>query len=396
MAAFIACATFTSRRYFIGLQKSRLVPSTAVSFLGFICDSEKHVFLLPQGKRTEFAALEKLFWVIRQSLWRTSKVRGENHLLCLLVSAAKLFTNSTRQAISRGVKSANNKLLISTELRDELIHWGFLGSWERFPPSKCASHIHLTLHSDASFCGWGGRLTPWASAANLSQWKKLRSSYNARVDAFVDNKVLLHSWERQVSRSPANSDILKSIFSFTVAWDLSLNLIHVPSRKNLLALTLSIWRLFRLTCKSIALVVLSVSSLCSLVLARWECRCFFPRSFSLVRFWSFSASRNAPFAVLVPNLRPRTFWWPLVSMPNALSSWALKGIPTFYCSPPDLATLRGINTLYSGIFGWFGSPPFEIALFALLGLERSPRPCTSCAKGDPGLLVFILPFVSLA
>ena len=108
-------------------QKSHLVPSTAVSFLGFICDSDKQVFLLPQGKRTKFTAEEKLLWVIRQSLWGTSKVRGENHLLCVLVPAAKLFTNSARQAISRGVKSANNKLLISPELRDELLHTG--GFW---------------------------------------------------------------------------------------------------------------------------------------------------------------------------------------------------------------------------------------------------------------------------
>ena len=82
--------------------------------------------------------------------------------------------------------------------------------------------------------------------------------------------------------------------------------------------------------------------------------------------------------------------------PHALSSWALKGIPTFYCSPPDLAPLCGNHAFYSGIFGLFGSPPFEIALFALLGLERSPRPCSSCAKSDPYLLVVILLFVSLA
>ena len=61
----------------------------------------------------------------------------------------------------------------------------------------------------------------------------LFNTYNVRIDAFVYNKVLLHSWEREVLRSPANSDILKSIFSFTVARNLSVNLIYVPSRKNL-------------------------------------------------------------------------------------------------------------------------------------------------------------------
>ena len=38
--------------------------------------------------------------------------------------------------------------------------------------------------------------------------------------------------------------------------------------------------------------------------------------------------------------------------PHALSSWALKGIPTFYCSPPDLAPLCGNHAFCSGIFGW--------------------------------------------
>lgn len=47
----------------------------------------------------------------------------------------------------------------------------------------------------------------------------LFNTYNASVDAFVDNKVLLHSWERHVS--------------FTVARNLSLNLIYVFSRKNI-------------------------------------------------------------------------------------------------------------------------------------------------------------------
>ena len=35
----------------------------------------------------------------------------------------------------------------------------------------------------------------------------LSSTQNARVDAFVDNKVLLACWEKQVSRSPVTSEI---------------------------------------------------------------------------------------------------------------------------------------------------------------------------------------------
>lgn len=59
MASFIACVTFISLSYFIGLKKSCLVPSVAVRFLGYICDSEKQAFLLQQEKTDKFAALRE-------------------------------------------------------------------------------------------------------------------------------------------------------------------------------------------------------------------------------------------------------------------------------------------------------------------------------------------------
>ena len=160
-----------------------------------------------------------------------------------------------------------------------------------------------------------------------------------------------------------------------MARNLSPNLIYVSSRKNiadtpsqsffsvllpgikwtqLLALTVSIWRLFRLTCKSIAPVVFSDSSLRFLMLARWECRGFFSRSFSLVGFWSLSAPKNAPFSVVVPDLSPGRFWWPLVSR-NAACAFKLgsKGDTNVLLFPPDLAPLCGNHAFYSGIFGFF-------------------------------------------
>lgn len=42
-----------------GFKKVAWFSSTAVSFLGFICDSEKKIFLLLQEKRTKFAAQRK-------------------------------------------------------------------------------------------------------------------------------------------------------------------------------------------------------------------------------------------------------------------------------------------------------------------------------------------------
>ena len=60
----------------------------------------------------------------------------------------------------------------------------------------------------------------------------LAQSFNARVDVFVDNKVLLDSWEKQISKSPIISDTLKDLFLFTMAHNLSLSLHYVPSHLN--------------------------------------------------------------------------------------------------------------------------------------------------------------------
>ena len=205
--------------------------------------------------------------------------------------------------------------------------------------------------------------------------------------------------------------MLKSIFSFTVARNLSLNLIAMPSRKNLAdtpyrsmshldcSLSPSTWHQVDSafgphTIDLMALpfnVRVDRASLPLRFFSLFPCarqiriQMFFPRSFLLVGFRSFSAPKNAPFSFVIPDLCPRKFWWPLVSR-NAACAFK-------FGSKGDTNILCGNHALYSGIFGWFGSPPFEIALFTRL---KSPRPCSSCAKSDSDLLVVILPFVSLA
>ena len=211
--------------------------------------------------------------------------------------------------------------------------------------------------------------------------------------------------------------MLKSIFSFTVALNLSLNLMSVPFRKNLadtpfrgmslLDCSLGPSALHQVDSAfgphTIDLMALPFNVQVDRASRRplrffplFPCarQMFSPRSFSLVRFWSFSAPKNAPFFVVVPDLCPSKFWWPLVSRNAACAfKFGSKGDTNILLFPPDLAPLCRSHALYSGIFRWFGSPPFEIALFTRLG---SPRPCSSCAKSDSDLVVVILPFVSLA
>ena len=133
--------------------------------------------------------------------------------------------------------------------------------------------------------------------------------------------------------------MLKSIFSFTVAWNLSLNLIAMPSRKNLTdtpyrsmshldcSLSPSAWHQVDSafgphTIDLMALpfnVRVDRASLPLRFFSLFPCarqiriQMFFPRSFLLVSFRSFSAPKNAPFSVEVPDLCPRKSWWPLVS-----------------------------------------------------------------------------------
>ena len=185
-------------------------------------------------------------------------------------------------------------------------------------------------------------------------------THNARIDAFVDNMALLHSWERQVSKSSAMSDILKDIFSFTLSRNLSLNLMYVPSKDN-----------------PPDAPSRSLSDLdCSLSPAAWlqVDKAFGPHTIDLMplpfnvqnnragcplRFFSpfpctqafgvnvfaqdISSDENAyvfppfvligpllkylrsqlcTFSIVVPDLCPRKFWWPLVQR-TASSSFKL-------------------------------------------------------------------------
>ena len=56
-AAFIASIALVSCSYFIGLNKSVLLPVQVIPFLGFLSDLIKQAFLLPEDKKFKFAAL---------------------------------------------------------------------------------------------------------------------------------------------------------------------------------------------------------------------------------------------------------------------------------------------------------------------------------------------------
>ena len=255
MAAFITCAVLISLGYFIGLTKSCFEPSTAVRFLGYICDSTFQAFILPEDKKVTFAKLrDEILKNNSVSLKNLQKFAGKTTSFALVVPAAKLYTNTAYHAIAKANRSCTTKILILEHLRREILHWTFLDNWKGCLPWKSEVHRLVKMYSDASNTGWGGILLRenaahtemrgyWEvserqlpisareSLALLRVLENLPAEYaNARLDVLSDSQVLIGSWERQVSACEISSDILKRIFEVSSSKNLDINLFFVPSK----------------------------------------------------------------------------------------------------------------------------------------------------------------------
>ena len=181
VANFIACTILISLGYFIGLKKCVLQPSTALRFLGYICDSLKQAFILPQDKRAKFASLRDSILAHKAvSLKNLQKFADKTKSFALLFLAAKLFSNEAYWAISRCCKASTSHFRITKDLRKDLLHWRFLDSWEGFLPRRDERHFQLTLFSDASFSGWGTflKLPGEAPVEARGYWDKTSRGYH--------------------------------------------------------------------------------------------------------------------------------------------------------------------------------------------------------------------------
>ena len=56
-AIFLVAYRLVRLRYFLGLQKTILLPSKVVPYLGFLADSSRHVVCLKPGKEREISAI---------------------------------------------------------------------------------------------------------------------------------------------------------------------------------------------------------------------------------------------------------------------------------------------------------------------------------------------------
>ena len=239
-AIYIASLVLVSCGYFIGPKKSILIPSQSIPYLGFISDSLKQAFILPDGKKEKFTFLrESLINSNFVSVKSLQRFAGKAVSFSLAIPAAKLFCREINSHIGKGLRSSK-PLRMTRSLKDELSSWRFLDTWRGFLPWRDEKHFSVEVTTDASKSGWAGILSsPEGSKNTRDYWsnevvegndiaiKEARALYNTlstfgsevfngRVTAFIDNSNLISFWNNEGGKSIALSNEIKDLFSLSV------------------------------------------------------------------------------------------------------------------------------------------------------------------------------------
>ncbi|CAC5393955.1 unnamed protein product [Mytilus coruscus] len=158
-------------------------------------------------------------------------------------------------AISFGIKSKSG-ITLNGDLKDEITPWRFLYEWEGKLEWKRERHLSVTIFTDVSTLKWGGVFEindikhtvgdSWVADmlslpimileafALLNVLKSFRDKIKGfRIDANVDNNVLIYAWNNEGSRSSQLNSVIKDFFKFTIDSDIILNLYYIPSKQNL-------------------------------------------------------------------------------------------------------------------------------------------------------------------
>ena len=175
---FIASLVLVSCGYFIWLSKSVFNPVRQILFLGFISDSVKQAFLLPDVKKQKFASLRDSIITLKVIPIKTlQRFVGKAVSFSLAVPAARLFARQINAHIGKGIKHSK-PVKMTNQLRQELEHWKFIDNWNGFLPWKQEKHFTVKIISDASDSGWGGSsllLAPASSQEIIGTKKTLTS-----------------------------------------------------------------------------------------------------------------------------------------------------------------------------------------------------------------------------
>ena len=181
------------------------------------------------------------------------RLAGKCVSFSLVVPGALLFTREKHCAISE-VMRTNKPVRLYKALQEEITHWLFLENWDDPLPWRDERHLGISLATDASGSGWGGKLLSPPTASVADYWTETEQGYdintreaialnkvllsfadvlkNARVDAEIDNKALYFSWCNQGGRSVALNRAVKELFFTTVKLNIVLQLSFIPTNEN--------------------------------------------------------------------------------------------------------------------------------------------------------------------
>lgn len=99
IASFVVCYTLVKLSYCIGLQKSILLPSQSVPYLGFKCESCLQAFCpLPSKKEKFISLIEAILNSSQVSLSDLQNLSGKCISTSLAIPGARLFTNEINTA----------------------------------------------------------------------------------------------------------------------------------------------------------------------------------------------------------------------------------------------------------------------------------------------------------
>ena len=152
--------------------------------------------------------------------------------------------------------TSSRPVRLSDVLKEELLHWRFIDSWEGFLPWKEERHFSIKIISDASNSGWGEILSLltnpretkdyWCdevfheSGIAVKEAKAfyhtlamfVKGIYNCRVNAYVNNSNLIDFWNNQGGKNIELSREIKNLFALSLRLNILLKLYYVPSESN--------------------------------------------------------------------------------------------------------------------------------------------------------------------
>ena len=141
-------------------------------FLGFVCDSVRQAFAIPQDKRNKFATLrEDIFSSPFVSLKTLQRFSGKVISFSLAIPGSKLYVREVFKAISHHSGSSRPTVKLEANLRAEIQYWRFLDNWKEglLPMENRASCVRYAIFrcckdglGSVQLCAWAVTLwSPW-------------------------------------------------------------------------------------------------------------------------------------------------------------------------------------------------------------------------------------------